>query len=109
MTYARSNAADNILSGYLNYDKTAEALLNGTLNPFGPQAAEDGDVWSTLGVKGKYLDAKLDSTIVDFTASRPIYTLPAGDVGFAVGVSYRKDDWQSKTISEIASVAPVLV
>lgn len=106
VTYARSNAADNILSGYLNYDKTAEALLNGTLNPFGPQAAEDGDVWSTLGVKGKYLDAKLDSTIVDFTASRPIYTLPAGDVGFAVGASYRKDDWQSKTISEIASVAP---
>ncbi|MEO3357069.1 TonB-dependent receptor [Acinetobacter haemolyticus] len=106
ITYARSNAADNVVNGYLNYDKTAEALLNGTLNPFGPQAAEDGDVWSSLGVKGKYLDAKLDSTTIDFTASRPIYTLPAGDVGLAIGASYRKDDWQSKTISEIASVAP---
>lgn len=106
ITYARSNAADNVLSGYLNYDKTAEALLNGTLNPFGTQSADDGNVWSNLSVRGKYLDAKLDSTIVDFTASRPIYTLPAGDVGFAIGASYRKDDWQSKTISEIASIAP---
>ena len=106
VTYARSNAADNILSGYLNYDKTAAALLNGTLNPFGAQSEVDGNVWSDLSVTGQYLDAKLDSTTVDFTASRPIYTLPAGDVGFAIGASYRRDDWQSKTLAEIASVAP---
>ncbi|MCH7395464.1 TonB-dependent receptor [Acinetobacter dispersus] len=106
VTYARSNAADNVLNGYLNYNKTAAALLDGTLNPFGAQSSVDGDVWNGLSVKGKYLDAKLDSTTVDFTASRPIYTLPAGDVGFAVGASYRRDDWQSKTLAEIASVAP---
>ncbi|MCI3879841.1 TonB-dependent receptor [Acinetobacter higginsii] len=106
LTYARSNAADNVLNGYLNYNKTAAALLDGTLNPFGAQSSADGDVWNGLSVKGKYLDAKLDSTTVDFTASRPIYTLPAGDVGFAVGASYRRDDWQSKTLAEIASVAP---
>ncbi|MCH7338120.1 TonB-dependent receptor [Acinetobacter higginsii] len=106
VTYARSNAADNVLNGYLNYNKTAAALLDGTLNPFGAQSSADGDVWNGLSVKGKYLDAKLDSTTVDFTASRPIYTLPAGDVGFAVGASYRRDDWQSKTLAEIASVAP---
>ena len=106
VTYARSNAADNVINGYLNYNKTATALLDGTLNPFGAQSSADGDVWSGLSVKGKYLDAKLDSTTVDFTASRPIYTLPAGDVGFAVGASYRRDDWQSKTLAEIASVAP---
>ena len=60
----------------------------------------------TLGVTGKYMDADVDSTTVDFTASRPIYTLPAGDVGFAVGASYRRDDWTSKVNSEIASLAP---
>lgn len=106
VTYARSNAADNVINGYLNYDKTASALLDGTLNPFGAQSSADANVWNGLSVKGKYLDAKLDSTTVDFTASRPIYTLPAGDVGFAVGASYRRDDWQSKTLAEIASVAP---
>ncbi|WP_171304534.1 TonB-dependent receptor [Acinetobacter proteolyticus] len=106
LTYARSNAADNVLNGYLNYNKTAAALLDGTLNPFGAQSSADSNVWNGLSVKGKYLDAKLDSTTVDFTASRPIYTLPAGDVGFAVGASYRRDDWQSKTLAEIASVAP---
>jgi iron complex outermembrane receptor protein len=55
------------------------------------------------------MDADVDSTTVDFTASRPIFTLPAGDVGFAVGASYRRDDWTSKVNSEIASLAPVLV
>ncbi|HCU41258.1 MAG TPA: TonB-dependent receptor, partial [Acinetobacter nosocomialis] len=71
VTYAHSSASDAILSGYLNYDKTQEALNNGTLNPFGPQNSEDAGVWDQLGVKGKYLKANLDTTTVDFTASRP--------------------------------------
>lgn len=106
VTYARSNAADAILDGYLNHDKLTQALLAGRLNPFGAQQAEDAGVWNELGVKGKYLDAKLESTAFDITASRPIYTLPAGDVGFAVGASFRHDDWLSKTMTDIAAVSP---
>ncbi|WP_268084038.1 hypothetical protein, partial [Acinetobacter baumannii] len=41
------------------------------LNPFGPQNPEDANVWNELGVEGKYLKANLDTTTVDFTASRP--------------------------------------
>jgi len=106
VTYAHSSASDAILSGYLNYDKTQEALNNGTLNPFGPQNPEDAGVWDQLGVKGKYLKANLDTTTVDFTASRPIFKLPAGDVGFAVGASYRYEDWTSKVIADVARLAP---
>ncbi|HGW4637043.1 TPA: TonB-dependent receptor [Acinetobacter baumannii] len=106
ITYAKSKASDALDSGYLNYGKTSEALLAGKLNPFGAQQPEDAGLWGTLGVTGKYMDADVDSTTVDFTASRPIYTLPAGDVGFAVGASYRRDDWTSKVNSEIASLAP---
>ncbi|MFX6044737.1 hypothetical protein ABTE88_19860, partial [Acinetobacter baumannii] len=73
VTYAHSSASDAILSGYLDYDKTQEALNNGTLNPFGPQNSEDAGVWDQLDVKGKYLKANLDTTTVDFTASRPIF------------------------------------
>ncbi|MGV2453632.1 TonB-dependent receptor [Acinetobacter seifertii] len=106
VTYAHSSASDAILSGYLNYDKTQEALNNGTLNAFGPQNAEDAGVWNQLGVEGKYLKANLDTTTVDFTASRPIFKLPAGDVGFAVGASYRYEDWTSKVIADVARLAP---
>jgi iron complex outermembrane receptor protein len=106
VTYAHSSASDATLSGYLNYDKTQEALNNGTLNPFGPQNPEDVGAWDQLGVKGKYLKANLDTTTVDFTASRPIFKLPAGDVGFAVGASYRYEDWTSKVIADVARLAP---
>ncbi|MFX5719158.1 TonB-dependent receptor, partial [Acinetobacter baumannii] len=97
---------DAIVSGYLNFDKTQEALNNGILNPFGPQNPEDANVWNELGVEGKYLKANLDTTTVDFTASRPIFKLPAGDVAFAVGASYRYEDWTSKVVTDVARVAP---
>ncbi|MDA3557936.1 TonB-dependent receptor [Acinetobacter sp. AOR15_HL] len=106
VTYAHSSASDAIVSGYLNFDKTQEALNNGILNPFGPQNPEDANVWNELGVEGKYLKANLDTTTVDFTASRPIFKLPAGDVGFAVGASYRYEDWTSKVVTDVARVAP---
>ncbi|MFX6483880.1 hypothetical protein ABTG06_19170, partial [Acinetobacter baumannii] len=54
----------------------------------------------------KYLKANLDTTTVDFTASRPIFKLPAGDVGFAIGASYRYEDWTSKVVTDVARVAP---
>ncbi|TCM69883.1 iron complex outermembrane receptor protein [Acinetobacter calcoaceticus] len=106
ITYGYSRAQDALLSGYLNYDKTQEAINNGQLNPFGPQNPKDADIWNQLGVTGKYLEANLSTTTVDFTASRPIYTLPAGDVGFAVGASYRYEDWTSKSNKAIVSVVP---
>ncbi|MFI8040311.1 TonB-dependent receptor, partial [Acinetobacter baumannii] len=62
VTYAHSSASDAIVSGYLNFDKTQEALNNGILNPFGPQNPEDANVWNELGVEGKYLKANLDTT-----------------------------------------------
>lgn len=106
VTYAHSSASDAVVSGYLNFDKTQEALNNGILNPFGPQSPEDANVWNQLGVEGKYLKANLDTTTVDFTASRPIFKLPAGDVGFAIGASYRYEDWTSKVVTDVARVAP---
>jgi iron complex outermembrane receptor protein len=106
VTYAHSSASDAVVSGYLNFDKTQEALNNGILNPFGPQSPKDANVWNQLGVEGKYLKANLDTTTVDFTASRPIFKLPAGDVAFAVGASYRYEDWTSKVVTDVARVAP---
>ncbi|MFX4566557.1 hypothetical protein ABTB18_19925, partial [Acinetobacter baumannii] len=36
----------------------------------------------------------------------PIFKLPAGDVGFAVGASYRYEDWTSKVVADVARLAP---
>lgn len=106
VTYAKSEATDNFVSGYLNQSKVQQALSDGTLNPFGPQAAADQGKWSTFDVKGKTNVASLDSTTVDFTVSRPIFKLPAGDVGFALGGSYTTQDWDAKVNSEIVAQVP---
>ncbi|OBY73615.1 TonB-dependent receptor [Acinetobacter gyllenbergii] len=107
VTYARSNSNESLQSGFINKDQLQTVLDKGILNPFGPQAVgDDPNIWNTLNVKGKYLDATLDSTIFDFTLSRAIYSLPAGDVGFAFGGSYRYDNWKYKVDRNIAAQAP---
>lgn len=106
VTYAKGEASDSFKSGYLNQDKVQAALNNGTLNPFGAQAPGDEGLWSTFDVSGKTNTASLESTTVDFTVSRPIFTLPAGDVGFALGGSFTKQEWDAKVNSEIVALVP---
>lgn len=106
VNYALSSTADSLVSGYMNFDGLQNSINAGLLNPFGQPVAGDPNLWSDLSVTGTYSKADLKATTIDFSASRPIFTLPAGDVGFAVGASYRRDDWTSTTIAEIAALAP---
>lgn len=104
VTYAKGKAKDSFVSGYLNRSQLQEGLDNGTINPFGPSA--DSSVWSSLEVSGTTNDATLDSTTFDFTISRPIFTLPAGDVGFAFGGSFTTQDWEAKVNSDLVRLVP---
>ena len=106
VTYAESEATDNFVSGYLNQSQVQAALNDGTLNPFGPQAAADVGKWSTFDVAGPTNMATLDATTVDFTASRPLFELPAGEVGFAVGASYTTQDWEAKVNADLVRQVP---
>src|SRR5690606_23367824 len=106
VTYAKSEATDNFVSGYLNQSQVQAALNDGTLNPFGPQAAADAGKWSTFDVAGATNMASLDSTTVDFTVSRPIYELPAGEVGFALGGSFTTQDWEAKVNADLVRQVP---
>lgn len=108
ISYALSTATDNLTKGYTNNESIRKALANGTLNPFGAQAPEDGDVWNSFSIAGTNRKASLKATSIDFTASRPIYTLPAGDIGLAVGANYRREDWRSASVPEIVSVVESL-
>lgn len=104
ITYAKSEATDSFNSGYLNQSKVQAALNDGTLNPFGTSA--NPDIWKSFTVNGDTNQATLESTTADFTVSRPIYTLPAGDVGFAFGGSFSKQEWDQKINSEIVAQVP---
>jgi iron complex outermembrane receptor protein len=104
LTYAKSEATDSFNAGYLNQSKVQAALNDGSLNPFGPSA--DANIWKSFEVNGDTNKASLDSTSVDVTVSRPIYSLPAGDVGFALGGSFTKQNWDQKINAEIVRQVP---
>lgn len=104
VTYAYGKAEDSFVSGYLNRSLLQAGLDDGTINPFGDSA--DSSIWGSLGVSGTSNTATLDSTTFDFTLSRPIFTLPAGDVGFAVGGSFTTQDWESKVNSDLVRLVP---
>jgi iron complex outermembrane recepter protein len=106
VTYARGEATDSFQSGYLNLSKVQAALDEGVLNPFGAQAPGDEGLWNTFDVKGKTNAATLSATTFDFTVSRPILELPAGDLGFAFGGSYTTQDWKATVNSEIVAQVP---
>ncbi len=57
--------------------KTQEAFKQWYFKPIRTTNPEDANVWNELGVEGKYLKANLDTTTVDFMASRPIFKLSA--------------------------------
>ena len=102
ITYAKSKGTDSFVSGYTNGEKVQDALNNGTLNPFGPQS--DPNLWKSFDVSGKTNEADLKVFIYDFTISRSLFSLPAGDVGFAFGASYTDQKWNSKTYGDVASL-----
>ncbi|WP_210009317.1 TonB-dependent receptor [Aquirhabdus parva] len=104
VSYTESNAADRLLAGYINNDAARIALENGTLNPFGAQAAADTGVPSSLTIEGPYEYARTKATSVDFTISRAIADLPAGPLGFALGTSYRHEEANYNVDYDISTI-----
>lgn len=101
ISYAKSSGEYDLTGGYLDNDLVRKNLANGTLNPFG--ASADSGIWDSMQINGVSQTAKLESTSFDFTASRPIYMLPAGDVGFAVGTTFRYDKWSQSQNATVNS------
>jgi iron complex outermembrane receptor protein len=104
-TVAQSTALNRIVGGYLSDAKVQAAITNGTLNPFGPQAAMDAGVYSTLNVFGTYLTAQTVSNSLDFTASRDLFALPAGNVAVAVGTQFRHESSTYNVQHDVADQA----
>ena len=105
VSLTRSTQLQRLVEGFLNDDLVRGALENGTLNPFGPQAAGDEGIYSQLALRGPYLDAKATTAAVDFTASREIAQLPAGGVGLAVGTSWRHENSAFNVYHDVANLS----
>ncbi|HWW08597.1 TonB-dependent receptor [Collimonas sp.] len=91
LAYAMSKASDALVSGYLNNNMIRDGLLQGVINPFGPQSAAGADYLNRAQVRGVNLNAKTQVSSLDFTASRELWQLPAGPLGFALGGEFRQE------------------
>ena len=106
VSYSISDAQDEFTGGYLNRSALQLAINQGKINPFGAQLPEHAGLWKSFEINGKTNEAELKQTTVDFTISRPIFELPAGEVGFALGASFSSQDWESDTNSALVALVP---
>lgn len=76
--------------GKFSYDKLTPLVSSGVINVFGSQDATSLALLNSALLTGPEQKASSKATGFDVTASREIFNLPAGPVGFAVGASYQK-------------------
>lgn len=105
LTYATSKATSAFVEGYTNDTLMKAGVLSGILNPFGEQSTEGAAYLDAAQLRGEYLSARMTSIGVDAKASREIFTLPAGAVGFAIGTEFRHDKATYDVNTELASQA----
>ncbi len=91
LSHALGLATSEFTGGYVIDARMIEGVADGILNPFGDQSAAGTAFLNDALLLGKFLDGRLRSSALDFKASRDIYTLPAGAVGFAIGAEVRHD------------------
>ena len=91
LTYSEGRAKSRFTGGYVIDQRMIEGVASGLLNPFGEQTAAGNAFLQNSLLLGTFLNAKVESSALDFKASRDLMTLPGGALGFALGGEVRHD------------------
>ena len=91
LTYSVGRARSAFTGGYVIDERMIEGVGAGILNPFGDQTAAGTAFLQNSLLLGEFLKAKVNSSALDFKASRDLMALPAGPLGFAIGGEVRHD------------------
>ena len=82
----------NVKKGYVNDGLIRQGVWNGIINPFGAQSAPGQAAIDAAQVVAPTLIGTNKVNYVDFRVSNPdLMKLPAGSLGAALGVEYRKE------------------
>jgi iron complex outermembrane receptor protein len=71
-------------------------LLNGLINPFGPQSAADQAALDAAQVNQKYLTGRGDVSFIDGRVAKDLATTSAGTLSFALGAEFRKEKYSNE-------------
>jgi iron complex outermembrane receptor protein len=92
--YSSSDVTNTFTGGYVNRSQVIAGLAgaNGApfLNPFGSQTSAGADYLNSVKVLGQVQDITGDLWGANLTVNKEIANLPAGPLGLALGVDYRK-------------------
>jgi iron complex outermembrane receptor protein len=91
LNHSISQAASAFAGGYVIDQRMIDGVGSGLLNPFGDQSAAGLAYLQDSLLIGEYLRARMRATALDVRASRDVYQLSGGAMGFALGAEARKE------------------
>jgi iron complex outermembrane receptor protein len=91
LSYSVGRARSNFTGGYVIDERMIEGVGAGILNPFGAQSAAGTAFLQDSLLLGEFLRAKVNSSALDFKASRDLMHMAGGPLGFAIGAEVRHD------------------
>jgi iron complex outermembrane receptor protein len=89
--HSQGRAWSAFTGGYVADARMVEGVGAGILNPFGPQTPGGLEFLRNSVLIGRYLQARTNSSVFDARVTRDLMALPAGPLGFAVGLEARHD------------------
>ncbi len=101
--YTESRVSENTFSGYPLLSKLLPLLNSGVVNPFGPSSAAVQQQILATNFTGEAFNSKTSIASINGKASREVFTLPAGPVSFAVGGDVRKEKYDFKASTAVAT------
>ncbi len=88
---SKSKVADTFTNGYINYDRIQDAIIAGTINPFGAQTPAGLSALQNGKVIGKVLQATGDVTTIDGRLGMELFKLGGGMLSASFGAEVRKE------------------
>jgi len=92
-TWSQGQASSRLTNGYVTDTGILSGVVNGILNPFGPQSAAGASYFNSIQLKGQTLGGLTTTSGIDFKASREFGEglLSGGPIGFAIGGEFHRE------------------
>jgi iron complex outermembrane receptor protein len=91
LTYSKNKGTISFGPGKFGYSTLTPLVASGEINVFGPQDSTSQAKLNSALLTGPEQTATSTSTEFDVRVSKDIVQLPAGNLGLALGASYRKE------------------
>ena len=104
--FRTTNEIESVFSdGYVQSPAIEQGVLDGILNPFGPQTAAGTALINNSKVNGTVLSAKGEVDGIDARVSKDLFQMAGGAAALAVGVEFRKEEFKFDLKENLAPLA----